>query len=480
MTISDFDIWYRIRYHRTSSALTTTAFIIADLAGVMLCFGGGFFFVNLYDITLINFKSFVLYWPYLPVFILIFQLMSMYPGVSLAPSEELRHFSIGSLMAHGGIIFSRYIEDQEFDAISVAFIISFLLSPVILSASRTVMHKILRAAKLGGIPAVIYGSGYTGRLLVDRLLANRKSGYEPALILDDDPGQPDNYQGIPVIHDTSLGPEIVRRFGIKMAIVAMPELDDHELKRILNFSVSAFRYSVLIPNFFSITNIWMSVRDFDGVLGFVTSHKLKMFWNLGIKRVMDIVLVITGGIILMPLFLLIALLVKLSSPGPVIYGHTRLGQNGKPFKAYKFRSMVSDADERLQKLLASDGEIRKEWESGHKLKDDPRVTKTGKFLRQTSFDEFPQLINIIKGEMSLVGPRPIVEAEVEKYGEDFGRIFSVKPGLTGLWQVSGRSDTDYAERISFDTYYLQSWSMWLDIWVLLKTASVVLRGKGAY
>ena len=114
------------------------------------------------------------------------------------------------------------------------------------------------------------------------------------------------------------------------------------------------------------------------------------------------------------------------------------------------------------------------------MKDDPRVTKTGKFLRQTSFDEFPQLINILKGEMSLVGPRPIVEAEVEKYGEDFGRIFSVKPGLTGLWQVSGRSDADYAERISFDTYYLQSWSMWLDIWVLLKTISVVIRGNGAY
>jgi Undecaprenyl-phosphate galactose phosphotransferase WbaP len=456
------------------------AFIIADLVGVMLCFGGGFFFVNLYDMVIINFKSFVLYWPYLPVFILIFQIMNMYPGVSLAPSEELRHFFIGSLMAHGGIIFSRYIENQEFDAISVAFIISFLLSPVILTASRTVMHRILRGTRLGGIPAVIYGSGDTGRLLIDRLLTNRKSGYEPVLILDNDPAGPDRYRDIPIIHDTSLGPEIVRRFRIKMAIVAMSELGDRELKRILNFSVSAFRYSVLIPNFFSITNIWMSVRDFDGVLGFVTSHKLKMFWNLGMKRIMDLVLVITGGIILMPVFLFIALLIKLSSPGPVIYGHARLGQNGKPFRAYKFRSMVSDADERLKKLLASDEKIRKEWESGHKLKDDPRVTKIGKLLRQTSFDEFPQLVNILKGEMSLVGPRPIVEAEVEKYGEDFGRIFSVKPGLTGLWQVSGRSDTDYAERISFDTYYLQSWSMWLDIWVLLKTVSVVLRGKGAY
>jgi lipopolysaccharide/colanic/teichoic acid biosynthesis glycosyltransferase len=154
--------------------------------------------------------------------------------------------------------------------------------------------------------------------------------------------------------------------------------------------------------------------------------------------------------------------------------------NGKQFTAYKFRSMVSNSAEILQKLLDSDPKIRKEWEDNHKLKNDPRVTGIGKILRRTSFDEFPQLINILKGEMSLVGPRPIVDEEVEKYGEDYSRIFSVKPGLTGLWQVSGRSDTDYAERVSFDTYYLQSWSVWLDVWVLFKTFGVVIKGKGAY
>jgi lipopolysaccharide/colanic/teichoic acid biosynthesis glycosyltransferase len=142
--------------------------------------------------------------------------------------------------------------------------------------------------------------------------------------------------------------------------------------------------------------------------------------------------------------------------------------------------MVTDADARLEKLLNENPQMRVEWEASHKLKDDPRVTKIGKLLRRTSFDEFPQLINIIKGEMSLVGPRPIVDDEVSKYGEDFKRIFSVKPGLTGLWQVSGRSDTDYNERVSFDTYYLQSWSVWLDMWILYKTVAAVIRGKGAY
>jgi Undecaprenyl-phosphate galactose phosphotransferase WbaP len=481
MNLSDFTIWYRTRYHRTSSALTTFAFIIADLFGTMLSFGSGFFFVNLYDISAINFKSFVTYWPYLPVFILIFQIMNLYPGVSLAPSEELRRFCVGSLISHGGIIFSRYIEDQEFGAISVAFIISFFTSTVVFLICRSVMHQILIKTKLGGIPAVIYGNGELGKLVVDRLLENDRTGYIPVLILDDKKnGGMDEYRGVPIIHDTGAGPELVSRFNIKMAIVAMPNLNQKELAKLLNYSVSAFRYNVLIPSFFSVTNIWMSIRDFDGLLGFVTSHKLKMFWNLGIKRFMDLVIVITGGIILLPLLLLISLLVKLSSSGPVLYGHTRLGMNGRHFTAYKFRSMVSNSDEILEKLLASDPRARHEWESNHKLKNDPRITRIGKFLRRTSFDEFPQLINILKGEMSLVGPRPIVDEEVEKYGEDYHRIFSVKPGLTGLWQVSGRSDTDYAERVSFDTYYLQSWSVWLDIWVVFKTFGVVIKGKGAY
>jgi len=205
-----------------------------------------------------------------------------------------------------------------------------------------------------------------------------------------------------------------------------------------------------------------------------------MAWNLWIKRLMDLVIVIFGGILILPFLLILALLVKLGSPGPVLYGHKRLGANGKYFTAYKFRSMVVDAQERLQKLFESHPEIKKEWEENHKIQNDPRVTTIGKFLRRTSMDEFPQLINILKGEMSLVGPRPIVDEEVSKYGEDFNRIFSVRPGLTGMWQVSGRSGTDYATRILYDTYYLQSWSVWLDIWILFMTFGAVIRGKGAY
>jgi Undecaprenyl-phosphate galactose phosphotransferase WbaP len=483
MSISEFDVWYRTKYRRTSSALTTTAFVISDMLGVMLSIGWGFFWVRLYYFIFpghINFKSFVTYWPYLPVFLIVFQILNLYPGISLAPAEELRRFFIGSFLTHGGIILSRYIEKDSWDSITAALIVSCCFSTVILLTARSITHWLLYKTRLGGIPAVIYGSGSTGKLVVDCLLGNIRTGYVPVLILDDDPEGINKYRSIPVIHDTSIGPEIVRHYRIKMAIIAMPKLDDQKLKHIMNTSVSAFRYSVLIPDFFSAVNIGMSVRDFGGVLGFVTNNKLRMWWNLMIKRFMDMVIVCVGGIFILPFLFFIALLIKLSSPGPVLYRHKRLGMNGKHFYAYKFRSMVIDAQERLQELLKSDPEIKKEWEQNHKLAKDPRVTGIGRFLRRTSIDEFPQLINILKGEMSLVGPRPIVDEEVEKYGEDFNRVFSVRPGLTGLWQVSGRSDTDYNARVAYDTYYLQSWSGWLDLWVLFQTFGAIARGRGAY
>jgi Undecaprenyl-phosphate galactose phosphotransferase WbaP len=265
-----------------------------------------------------------------------------------------------------------------------------------------------------------------------------------------------------------------------MAIVAKPSLDPKKLKHLLNTSVSAFRYNVIIPNFFNISSIWMSVRDFNGVLGIDASNKLNLSFNLIVKRFMDLCVVLIGGIIILPFLLIIALLIKINSRGHVLYKQKRLGINGKHFYTYKFRTMAVDADQQLQKLLETDSALREEWETNHKLHKDPRITGIGRILRRTSIDEFPQLINILKGEMSLVGPRPIVDEEVEKYGEDYNRVFSVKPGLTGLWQVSGRSNANYLDRVAYDIYYLQSWSVWLDLWIIFKTFGVVLIGKGAY
>jgi Undecaprenyl-phosphate galactose phosphotransferase WbaP len=450
------------------------------MLAVMFSFGWGFFCVKMYSWSIINSKSFITYWPYLPVFIIFFIIFGLYPGVSLAPSEELRRFSIGSAMAYGGIIMSRYIENNNWDSITVAFTVSCIFSSVIMLTERTIAHWLLRKTRLGGIPSVIYGSGSTGKLVVDCLLGSSRTGYFPVLILDSGESGIDEYKGVPVIHDIFIGQQIVKNYNIKMAVLAMPELDAVQLKHLINNSVSAFRYNVLIPNFFTMTNIWMAVRDFDGVLGLDTSNKLKVTWNRGIKRFMDLTIVIIGGLIVLPFLLLIAFLIKFSSSGKILYKHKRLGINGRYFYAYKFRSMVNNSDEFLIKVLETDADMKKEWEMNHKLQNDPRITKIGKILRRYSLDEFPQLINILKGEMSLVGPRPIVDDEIQKYGEEFKRIFAIKPGLTGLWQISGRNDTNYNDRVTYDTYYLQSWSPWLDLWIIYKTFSVVFTGKGAY
>jgi len=479
MLFNEYEDWYRKRYRRTSSSLTTFFIIIADMLTVMLSIGIGFFFVKI-TYGSINFKSFITYWPYLPAFIIMFAFFYLYPGASLAPAEELSRITAASLIVHTGIILSRYIYYLKFDTVSTGMAISFVFSILVILLGRSIMRNFLSVSGLGGIPAVIYGAGYTGKAVVDKLLSNKNAGYVPVLILDDDKEKGAEYHGIPIIHNTGLGPEIVKSLDIKMAIIAMPSLSQKETKNLLINSVSAFRYNVLVPDIFSVTNIWMSVRDFGGILGFVTSNRLNMFWNLWIKRFMDVGIVILGTIIFSPLILCLTFLVKISSPGPILYSQERIGQGGKCFKAYKFRSMIIDADIKLKQLLAKDSNAKEEWDKYQKLKNDPRITAIGKFLRKTSLDEIPQFINIIRGEMSLVGPRPIVSDEIIKYGEDFQRIFSVKPGLTGLWQVSGRSDTNYADRVSFDTYYLQSWSVWLDLWIIYKTMGVIIKGKGAY
>ena len=198
------------------------------------------------------------------------------------------------------------------------------------------------------------------------------------------------------------------------------------------------------------------------------------------KKVFDFISSVFLIVLFAPIFVVLYFVVFLSTKGHPLFTHERIGKNGKSFMVYKFRTMFIDADERLELLLENCDECKKEWENDFKLKNDPRITKIGKFLRKTSLDELPQFINVLKGEMSLVGPRPIVEDEIKKYGEYFEYFTSVKPGITGLWQVSGRNDIDYDERVQLDVWYVRNWSIELDIQILIKTILVVLRGKGSY
>ncbi|MCK9226052.1 MAG: exopolysaccharide biosynthesis polyprenyl glycosylphosphotransferase [Candidatus Muirbacterium halophilum] len=206
---------------------------------------------------------------------------------------------------------------------------------------------------------------------------------------------------------------------------------------------------------------------------------LSPYRNL-IKRLFDIFGSIIGIIILSPVFIFIIIAIKLTSKGPVFYAHKRLGKNKKIFGCWKFRTMVLNADKILEEWLEKNPEIREEFYKDFKLKDDPRITSIGNFLRKTSLDEFPQLWNVIKGEMSLVGPRPIVEKEVFKYKEWSDMLFRVKPGITGMWQASGRNDIEYDDRVELDMYYIKNWSLWLDIVIIIKTIIAVFMKKGAY
>lgn len=200
-----------------------------------------------------------------------------------------------------------------------------------------------------------------------------------------------------------------------------------------------------------------------------------------VKTLFDFTLTAVGTVAISPLLAYIAYRIKKEDPGPIFFAHTRIGKDGKPFPCYKFRSMVVNSKEMLEKHLAENPEARAEWEREFKLKNDPRITPIGQVLRKSSLDELPQIFNVLKGEMSLVGPRPVVQEELDKYyGEAVKEYCSVKPGITGLWQVSGRSDVDYPERVAMDVEYVRTRNLWKDIVILYKTFDVVLNKKGAY
>ena len=199
-----------------------------------------------------------------------------------------------------------------------------------------------------------------------------------------------------------------------------------------------------------------------------------------IKRILDMIIAIIAFIIFIPLFVAIPFLIRLSDDGPILFRQTRIGYGGRSFTCLKFRSMVPDANRVLKTLLATDPAARREWEENQKLIDDPRITALGKLLRKSSLDELPQLVNVIMGDMSLVGPRPIVAAEMWRYGDKLGYYLQARPGITGLWQVSGRNDCGYDQRIRMDADYVRNWRLSRDIIILLKTIFVVIKQKGSY
>jgi undecaprenyl-phosphate galactose phosphotransferase len=236
----------------------------------------------------------------------------------------------------------------------------------------------------------------------------------------------------------------------------------------------------VIPDLVALTFSNASLDKFGGIPVIGLGLPGILGWNRHLKRIFDVLAVSVGLIVLSPLFLIIAVLIKLDSNGSIFFYHERIGLNGCTFGMWKFRTMMEGADQLLENFLEDSPNLKAEWDAKFKLKNDPRKTRIGRILRSWSLDELPQLYNVLKGEMSLVGPRPIVEAEIRRYREDISMYKKVRPGLTGLWQVSGRADVSYKSRIGFDTYYVVNWSFWLDITILFRTFWVLLKRKGAF
>ena len=276
--------------------------------------------------------------------------------------------------------------------------------------------------------------------------------------------------------------KIVKNSSIQNVIITAPGMERSKLQQLITTVQPYVRNLSYVPDLIGtpMMGVEAQVLFTEEILMLHMRNNLAMRRNKIYKRIFDLICTIGGGVLILPIIAVVALLVAIDNKGNVIFAHRRIGKNGKEFPCYKFQSMVPNAQEILQDYLAKNPEARKEWEESFKLTNDPRVTKLGAFLRKTSLDELPQLWNVIKGDMSLVGPRPIVKKEIERYGEYFREYAMVLPGITGMWQASGRSDTTYEERVSMDTWYVRNWSVWLDIMYLAKTFTAVIFGKGAY
>ena len=289
------------------------------------------------------------------------------------------------------------------------------------------------------------------------------------------------FHGIKVLGTIAELEEIAKSYKSKDIMVATPHLPRNQLKDLLAKCENVSESMWLIPRSGDFIAEGVELEVMGDVLTLYIKKNLAKPWNILIKSIFDKTLTLGLLILLSPLLLVIAIAVKLDSKGPVIFIQRRMGQSKKIFQLFKFRSMHQNSDEKLDEYLEAHPEAKREWEEYKKLKNhDPRVTRVGRIIRRYSMDELPQLINVLTGKMSLVGPRPYIAEELA--GKDsFMKILArVKPGITGLWQISGRSELPFEQRLDLDEYYIRNWSLWLDIVILLKSIKVLFSSKGAY
>jgi len=408
-------------------------------------------------------ELYVRLWPVLFLFPLAYAATGLYPGFGRNPAEELRLLTVATCVVYPALAVTVFLLKDASTYSRGVFVIAWLQTLAFVPMLRLVLRSTCARRPWWGYPVVVVGAAPAAAEIAGSLVRQPELGLKPAAVLDD--------------------PELavpLAQQGVRHVIFALTGTSQQTVGAFFDRCSELFPNIIVIPEMAGLSSLWVEPRDLNGVLGLGVQQRLLMPGPRIIKRALDLGLVVLLGTVVLPLIAFIALAIKITSPGPVFYGQTRRGRGGGPFVAWKFRSMYADVAGVLEQWLASDPSLREEWLQYQKLRRDPRITPLGRFLRRTSLDELPQLWNIVRGQMSFVGPRPIVTEEVSRYGDGFALYAKVTPGLSGMWQVSGRNNLSYEQRVKLDLYYVRNWSVWLDLHILIRTIRVVVLGDGAY
>ncbi len=416
--------------------------------------------------------------PLLAIAVVTFTFGGAYRICGLHPSQELRRIALLDntsllLLLLANLLMSESNTPYELSLICSTLIFLNLIHPGVRLVSRT----LLSTQRWWGWSVVVVGHREHAHRVLRHIQKNAELAMRPVRLLTSDEFRAPSSTP----EKEKLARDTVAQSHASIVVMAVEDSDPSSYCSDIDFWSTQTKDVIIVPSDFQWPTLWTEARDIGGIMGLHARAKLLSQWRLLSKRMLDIGLILLFAPILLPICLLIAVLVRLNSSGPIFFGHQRIGRYGRTFTAWKFRSMVTNANEALEKYLEDHPELHEEWHRDHKLKNDPRIIPgVGHIIRKFSLDELPQLWNVLVGDMSLVGPRPIVESEIEKYCDVFPLYLKVTPGITGLWQVSGRNNTTYQERITLDAFYVRNWSPWLDLYILARTIKTVLLREGAY
>lgn len=412
----------------------------------------------------------------IPAWATVSMVARLLPGWGIGMVDELRKVQRVLFIMFSVVLLVSFFTRMNLASSRIVFLLTYLFSATLIPFARAATRAVVIKMGQWGVPVSIYGDTASVGLVIDALRAEKELGYIPAAIFTDDAGQGTIINGVSVLghlHNTT--------FRTPVAIMAMGQASRHQVVETMEGPLEIYRRVILIPDLMDAPSLWVVPRDLQGILGLeITKNLLNPVARFS-KRFIDMGLVISTAPLWGPLMLFLYALIWLEDRKNPIFLQPRIGRGGSTFSTVKFRTMVPDAEKVLQHALKKDPALRKEWETHFKLKKDPRITKVGHLLRKTSLDEIPQLLNVLRGSMSLVGPRPLPAYHHLDLSEQVRFLRDkVRPGITGLWQVSGRSEAGTAGMEKWDPYYVRNWSIWLDIVIIARTFKAVFFAHGAY